>query len=167
MNTIKIYGPGCVKCTTFAELTKQAMRELQLEIPLEKVTDAMQFAVAGVLLTPALSVNGKILISGKVPTKEEIKNLLLKEKELWQDSPVKYSCSKNNTCGSAGCSSCDGAGCCEGSSSSGCNKWKKAIVWIVVLLTLLAVIKILNHQDAGKNTGSPTKTIPIKSSCSQ
>ena len=65
MNNIVVYGPGCAKCTALADVTKQAMQELHLDASLEKVTDAMQFAVAGVLVTPALAVDGKVFVSGE------------------------------------------------------------------------------------------------------
>ena len=71
MHNIVVYGPGCAKCTALEDVTKQAVQELHLDASLEKVTDAMQFAVVGVLVTPALAVDGKVLVSGRVPSKDE------------------------------------------------------------------------------------------------
>ena len=71
MKRIVIYGPGCAKCTALAQVTEQVMRELCLEPLPEKVTDAAQLAAAGVLETPALEVDGRILVSGTVPSRDE------------------------------------------------------------------------------------------------
>lgn len=90
MNNIVVYGPGCAKCTALADVTKQAMQELHLDASLEKVTDAMQFAVAGVLVTPALAVDGKVFVSGRVPSKDEIKKIL--QETIQADSSRQKSC---------------------------------------------------------------------------
>lgn len=78
MKKIVIYGPGCAKCTALAQVTEQVMRELCLEPLPEKVTDAAQLAAAGVLETPALGVDGRILVSGTVPSRDEISRMLQK-----------------------------------------------------------------------------------------
>lgn len=159
MNKILIYGPGCAKCTALAEITKQAMQELGVSIPLEKVTDAMQFAVAGVLMTPALAVDGKILISGKVPTKDEVKRIL-KEALANNESPgfgcgcsrVPETAAQANTTTPEGCG-CGSGGCCGGAQQRG-RGWKKAVVWVAALLVLLAIVKMINRQDTA--SGSDT-----------
>ena len=91
MKKIVIYGPGCAKCTALAQVTEQVMRELCLEPLPEKVTDAAQLAAAGVLETPALGVDGRILVSGTVPSRDEIRRML--QKALQADSPEKGCCS--------------------------------------------------------------------------
>ena len=81
MNThhITVYGPGCMRCNTLAENTKQAIAMLGGEITLSKETDPMKMAADGVLNTPALALDGKVLLSGKVPSADELKTLLQKE----------------------------------------------------------------------------------------
>lgn len=172
MNKIVIYGPGCAKCSTLAEITQQAMNELGIKKPLEKVTDVMQFAVAGVLMTPALKVNEKILISGKVPSKDEVKRIL--QEALQVEAGAEKSCcggskelassvidaapvSETASCG------CGGGGCCEG--SKGGAGWKKTVVIVVVILILLAVVKKINHREVvpeGTSTVSSMEISPLK-----
>ena len=78
MNThhITVYGPGCMRCNTLAENTKQAIAMLGGEITLSKETDPMKMAEDGVLNTPALALDGKVLLSGKVLSADELKALL-------------------------------------------------------------------------------------------
>jgi small redox-active disulfide protein 2 len=76
MKTIQILGTGCAKCNKLAEATKQAADELGLDYRLEKITDMMRFADFGVMLTPAMAVDGDVKVSGKVPSSDELKALL-------------------------------------------------------------------------------------------
>lgn len=76
MKTIQILGTGCAKCNRLAEVTKQAADELGLEYKIEKITDMMRFADFGVMITPAMAVDGDVKVAGKVPSVEELKFLL-------------------------------------------------------------------------------------------
>ena len=73
---IQVIGPGCHKCKTLAQLTEQAVAELGLTAEITKVTDIKQIMAMGVMLTPALAVDGTVKLSGKVPTLAEVKALL-------------------------------------------------------------------------------------------
>lgn len=75
---ITIYGPGCMRCNTLAENTKQALSALSERITLSKESDPMKMIEIGVLNTPALALDGKVLLSGRVPSSEEIRALLMK-----------------------------------------------------------------------------------------
>ena len=73
---IEILGPGCAKCKKLAELTNEAIKELGIQaevVKVEKITDIMNY---GVMMTPGLVIDGEVKVVGKVPSKEEIKNLL-------------------------------------------------------------------------------------------
>ena len=72
-----VIGPGCAKCKTLAQFTEQAAKELGLQYELNKVTDLKQIMALGVMMTPALAVNGTIKVVGKVPSVEDIKKLLV------------------------------------------------------------------------------------------
>ena len=76
MKKIQILGTGCPKCKKLAEAADNAARELKLDYEIEKVTDINQIMSYGVMMTPALVVDGKVRVSGKVPSVEEIKQLL-------------------------------------------------------------------------------------------
>ncbi len=76
MKKLQILGTGCPKCKKLAALAEQAAKELGIEYELEKVTkinDIMKFAV---LVTPALAVDGNVKIAGKVPSIEQLKEML-------------------------------------------------------------------------------------------
>jgi small redox-active disulfide protein 2 len=73
---ILVIGPGCAKCKTLAQFTEQAVKELGLTAEINKVTDLKQIMALGVMMTPALAVNGTIKVVGKVPSVAEIKGIL-------------------------------------------------------------------------------------------
>ncbi|MCX6868471.1 MAG: thioredoxin family protein [Verrucomicrobia bacterium] len=74
---ILVIGPGCQKCKLLAEHTEQAVAELGIVAEITKVTDLKQIMALGVMMTPALAVNGTIKVAGRVPSLEEIKKLLV------------------------------------------------------------------------------------------
>jgi small redox-active disulfide protein 2 len=76
MKEIKILGTGCPKCKKLAELAETAARELNIEYKLEKVTDLNKIMDYGVMITPALVVDGQVKIAGKVPKIDDIKKML-------------------------------------------------------------------------------------------
>jgi small redox-active disulfide protein 2 len=73
---IQILGTGCAKCNNLTHATEQAAQSLGLPYELEKVTDLKRIMEFGVMTTPALVVDGKVKVSGKVPSVDEIKVLL-------------------------------------------------------------------------------------------
>jgi len=76
MKKIEILGTGCPKCSKLAEETEAAARELGIEFELEKVTDIQKIMGYGVMMTPALVVDGQVKAVGKVPPMDELKNML-------------------------------------------------------------------------------------------
>ena len=70
---IEILGTGCPKCETVAKNVQSAVTELSIQAEVVKVTDIGEIAARGVMLTPALAIDGDIKAVGKVPTVEEIK----------------------------------------------------------------------------------------------
>lgn len=75
---LQILGTGCAKCTQLTNATKAAADKLGLTYDLEKVTDFLKFADFGVMVTPALVVDGKVVVAGKVPGPAELEQLLSK-----------------------------------------------------------------------------------------
>jgi small redox-active disulfide protein 2 len=76
MTRIQVLGPGCQKCKMLAERVTQAADELGLECEIEKVSDINAIIAYGVMSTPALAVNGMIKMYGRVPSVDQIKDLL-------------------------------------------------------------------------------------------
>ena len=73
---IKILGPGCKNCVTLDRITREAVKELGIKATIEKVEDYGQIAAYGVMTTPALIIDGKVLIAGRVPTASHLRELL-------------------------------------------------------------------------------------------
>ena len=75
---IEILGTGCPKCKKVAEVVGQAVKESGVEAEIVKVTDIKEIMNHGVMLTPALVIDGEVKSAGKIPSIEEIKNWLKK-----------------------------------------------------------------------------------------
>lgn len=76
MKDIKVYGSGCKNCSNTAELIEKTAMQLQIEIKLTKVSDLQAMMAAGVLSTPAVAVDGRIVHAGSVPDEQTVKDFL-------------------------------------------------------------------------------------------
>ncbi len=76
MKKIQILGTGCAKCEKLAANAKQAAENCGLEYELIKVSDLNEIMDFGVMTTPALAVDGKVLITGKVPSPADIERMI-------------------------------------------------------------------------------------------
>jgi small redox-active disulfide protein 2 len=73
---IEVLGPGCAKCQLLAKNAEEAARALELDYTLSKVTDLQEIMRRGVMMTPALAVNGVVLVAGHVLSADKIRPLL-------------------------------------------------------------------------------------------
>ena len=78
---VKVLGSGCAKCNALEQATREALEELEMDTSIDHVTDFSQIAAYGVMTTPALVVDGKVVAYGKVLKKEEAKALIQKVRE--------------------------------------------------------------------------------------
>ncbi len=76
MKMLQILGPGCPKCEELAKRTEEAAKALGVEYELKKVKDLNEMMALGVFVTPALVVDGEVKVVGKVPSEEEIKQMI-------------------------------------------------------------------------------------------
>ena len=76
MIEIKILGTGCPKCKKLEELSKKAAEELGIEHSIEKIEEINKIMEYGVMSTPALIIDGKVKVAGKVPSIEDIKKMI-------------------------------------------------------------------------------------------
>lgn len=76
MKKLQVLGTGCPKCKKLAENAEAAAKELAIEYEIEKVTDINEIMKFGVMMTPALAVDGEVKIVGKVPSVKEIKGMI-------------------------------------------------------------------------------------------
>lgn len=74
---LEIFGSGCTKCKLLAEHAEKAAKDLGVAYTIEKVTDMNSIIDAGVLRTPALAVDGTIVVEGNVPSADKIRSCLL------------------------------------------------------------------------------------------
>lgn len=73
---LQILGTGCAKCAKLTAAAEAAAEALHLDYEVVKITDPEEFLRLGVMLTPALMIDGKVVAMGKVPTAEQLKTLL-------------------------------------------------------------------------------------------
>jgi len=76
MTRIQILGTGCPKCKKLAENAESAARGLGIEYELEKVTQINDIMAMGVMMTPALAIDGEVKVTGRVLSPEDIKAML-------------------------------------------------------------------------------------------
>lgn len=75
---IKILGSGCAKCKTLEQLTRDVVRKNGIDAIITKVDDIMEIMKYNIMTTPALVIDGKVVVKGRIPSAEEIKQLLTK-----------------------------------------------------------------------------------------
>ncbi len=76
---IKVLGPGCANCRTLEHRTLEALEELGIRATVEKVQDYETIASWGIMHTPGLVIDGKIVVQGGVPSVEVLKEIIGKE----------------------------------------------------------------------------------------
>ncbi|GAP69457.1 small redox-active disulfide protein 2 [Bacteroidales bacterium 6E] len=74
---IKILGTGCPKCKQLEKLTREVVEQNHIDATVSKVDDIMEIMKYGIMATPALVVDNKVVLKGRLPSANEIKNLLL------------------------------------------------------------------------------------------
>lgn len=77
---IEVLGAGCSKCKKTFELAEQAVSQSNVEAQVTKITDISTIANYGVMSTPALAINGKVKIAGRIPKVEDIQKWITEEK---------------------------------------------------------------------------------------
>jgi small redox-active disulfide protein 2 len=77
MMNIKVLGPGCAKCQNLEKTVKEVVSALKLDISVEEVKDMKKIMQYPILSTPGLVINEKLVLSGKVPTRAEVEQLIM------------------------------------------------------------------------------------------
>lgn len=75
---VKVLGTGCAKCKTLEKVVKEVVAENNIDATVTKVEDIVEIMQFGVMSTPALVVDGEVVLSGKLPSAKEVKSLLVK-----------------------------------------------------------------------------------------
>ncbi len=76
MKKLQVLGPGCPKCVELAKRTEAAAKAAGGDYEVEKISDLSKIMAFGVMMTPALVVNGEVKVVGQVPSVDEIKKLI-------------------------------------------------------------------------------------------
>ncbi|MCX6334930.1 MAG: thioredoxin family protein [Bacteroidia bacterium] len=74
---IIILGTGCPKCKTLEKLTRDTVQEMGITASVSKEEDIVKIMNYGIMHTPGLVINGKVVLSGRVPTSKEIKEIII------------------------------------------------------------------------------------------
>ncbi len=75
---IKVLGPGCPNCRTLDRITREVVEKNGISATVTKIEDIMEILKYGVMSTPALVVDGEVVVQGRVPSSEEVRQLLTK-----------------------------------------------------------------------------------------
>ncbi|NQU53690.1 MAG: TM0996/MTH895 family glutaredoxin-like protein [Bacteroidetes bacterium] len=75
---IKVLGTGCAKCKKLEDLIKEVVTEMGIEANIEKVEDIYKIMQYGVMRTPGLVIDGKVVLTGRLPKSKELRELLTK-----------------------------------------------------------------------------------------
>ena len=73
---IEIYGSGCAKCKKTEEIVRQAVKELNIKAEISKIEDLQKIIDKGIMMTPAVAIDGVIKILGRVPSTQDVKKIL-------------------------------------------------------------------------------------------
>ncbi len=73
---IEVFGPGCAKCEALHERVRAVVAKLGVQCEVTKVTDITQIVSRGIMMTPALAVDGEVKAAGKVPSEEQLVEML-------------------------------------------------------------------------------------------
>lgn len=77
ITSIQVLGSGCPNCKKLFELTKQAAKELNLNIEVEYITDVQKIIDMGMMSAPVLAINGRAILAGQMPSLEKIKEIII------------------------------------------------------------------------------------------
>lgn len=72
MKVVKVYGPGCAKCKQTEEIVRKTVSDLNLDADVVKISDISAMLAAGIMMTPAVTVDDQVKCSGRVPSAVEI-----------------------------------------------------------------------------------------------
>ena len=145
---VKIYGGGCDKCRQLLENAQAALDVAGIDAEIEKVTDMKAIAEAGVLMTPALEIDGKLVSSGRVLSSTEILPLLPEDAQQASENCSCCSCRGDGKTSSASCACAETASdssakCCCGKTSS---PGKRLLVYLLLTMAAVAVAILLMRR---------------------
>ena len=100
---IQVYGSGCPSCKKLYELVKETVSEMNLNTEVEYIDDIQKLLQLGVMSSPVLVINNKVVLAGSLPNQEKIKQLITGSQENSQASGTEPEKSGGCSCGSGCC----------------------------------------------------------------
>lgn len=76
ITSIQVFGSGCPTCKKLHEITESAAKELGITVPVEYVSDIEKLLALGVMSSPVLVINGQVILAGRVPSQERLKEII-------------------------------------------------------------------------------------------
>lgn len=98
ITSIQVLGSGCPTCKKLFELTQKAAAELSLKTKVEYITDIQKIIELGVMSSPVLTINGKVVLAGQLPNLERIKELLTNNSKQPEIEKKSNCCSCGGNC---------------------------------------------------------------------
>ena len=132
-HTIIIYGPGCARCDELLQRVQQVTNSLPGEWQIHKVTDAAQMAAAGVFTTPGLELDGRLLLTGRVPDLPALRDILTQHGDEASPEPPATCC------------------CCSCQQKPQRPLWKQLVLWASILLLLVGSVRFCNSRLGRQN----------------
>ena len=156
---VQIYGSGCDKCRKLAANAETAARKLGIEIELEKVSDINAITDAGVMMTPALAINGKVFSSGKVLSPEEIGKRLTAAM-AGANTPCCCAGSPETTTPDACCCSSDEENAASGSCCGGSGVSRKILTVLLLALILFSIAAMVVRELNSRHEDTTAVSVP-------
>lgn len=75
---IQVLGTGCQKCKTLGKMTREVVESKGIDATVSKVEDIVEIMRFGVMTTPALVIDGKVVLKGRLPSQQELTDLIIK-----------------------------------------------------------------------------------------
>lgn len=155
MKKLQILGTGCPKCRQLCEEAEKAVSDNRFDAEVVKISDIGEITAMGVMMTPALALDGKILSSGKVLPASEIAELLRKNGVETSVAKVPSDSECGSSCSCSCASSAKGeSSCCCSSGGSG----KKILTFILLGIVAVSVFAVVMKEMRSPGKAEPAKT---------
>ncbi|MGN0867049.1 MAG: nitrophenyl compound nitroreductase subunit ArsF family protein [Oligosphaeraceae bacterium] len=153
---VKVYGTGCAKCGALYDNVRTALDFAGVDTEIEKVADLQEIARAGILSTPALEIDGRVLFSGKVPTFQEILEVLPEGECSGGTEAAPCRCGEKPAVREqAGC-------CCCGGGKGGASLPRRLLTYLLLTFVGVAVaIMVLRETGATGAGAAPEETAAL------
>lgn len=156
---IQILGSGCEKCRKLMANAEEAVKGLGIECECEKVSDINKITEMGVMMTPALVIDGKVISTGKVLPVSEITDILKKKGAESIGGGASTDAEKESACScSCGSAAKEENSCCCGGGGSG----KKILTFILLGIVAVSVFAVVMREMRSHAKTESAKTEPVK-----